>query len=85
MPDQLMTSPPKVTALQQHAFVVAELRALPRRQRDCIALHYLLELTVAEIADTLGLSPNSVKTHLKRGLATLRLAPNLAALLEEDR
>jgi RNA polymerase sigma factor (sigma-70 family) len=74
-----------ITARQQHARVVAELRALPRRQRDCIALHYLLELTVAEIADTLGLSPNSVKTHLKRGLATLRTAPDLAALLEEDR
>ncbi|MGE4164005.1 MAG: RNA polymerase sigma factor [Vicinamibacterales bacterium] len=74
-----------ITALHRHARVVAELRALPRRQRDCIVLHYLLELTVAEIADTLGLSPNSVKTHLKRGLATLRAAPDLAAQLEEDR
>jgi len=48
------------------------LRGLPRRQRDCLALRYLSDLGVADIADTLGLSPNSVKTHLKRGLKALR-------------
>jgi RNA polymerase sigma factor (sigma-70 family) len=73
-----------ITHHHDHVHLVAELRQLPRRQRDCIALHYLLELTVAEIADTLGLSPNSVKTHLKRGLATLRAAPDLTSLLEEN-
>ena len=56
--------------------VVAALRALPHRQRDCLALRYYLELSVDEIADALGLSPNSVKTHLKRGLR------GLAATLE---
>ncbi len=74
-----------ITARHDHALIVAGLRRLPRRQRDCVALHYLLELTVAEIADTLGLSPNSVKTHLKRGLASLRAIPDLTAMLEEDR
>jgi DNA-directed RNA polymerase specialized sigma24 family protein len=34
-------------------------------------LRYYLELGVAEIAQTLGLSPNSVKTHLSRGLRSL--------------
>ena len=43
------------------------LRALPRRQRDCLVLRYYLDLGVPEIADTLELSPNSVKTHLQRG------------------
>lgn len=70
---------------QEHQRVLAGLRNLSRRQRDCIALHYLLELTVVEIADTLDLSPNSVKTHLKRGLAALRTVPDLASILEEDR
>ncbi len=51
--------------------VVAAVRALPRRQRDCVVLRFYLELPVAEIADTLGLSTNSVKTHLQRGLRAL--------------
>lgn len=53
-------------------------QGLPRRQRDCLLLHYLLELPVADIAERLALSPNSVKTHLKRGLAALRQIPELA-------
>jgi RNA polymerase sigma-70 factor (sigma-E family) len=51
--------------------LVAALRTLPRRQRDCLVLRYYLELPVAEVATTLGLSANSVKTHLKRGLRAL--------------
>jgi RNA polymerase sigma-70 factor (sigma-E family) len=51
--------------------VVDALRSLPRRQRDCIALRYYLELSIEDIATTLGVSPNSVKTHLQRGLRTL--------------
>ncbi|TDO67439.1 RNA polymerase sigma-70 factor (sigma-E family) [Kribbella sp. VKM Ac-2571] len=52
--------------------VIAALRALPRRQRDCVVLRYYLELSVGAIAETLGLSPNSVKTHLQRGLRALK-------------
>lgn len=51
--------------------VVAALRALPRRQRDAVALRYYLDLSVPEIAGTLGVSVNSVKTHLQRGLRTM--------------
>lgn len=51
--------------------VLEALRSLPLRQRDCLTLRYLLDLGIPEIADTLGLSPNSVKTHLQRGLAAL--------------
>ena len=53
------------------AEVVAALRELPRRQRDCVVLRYYLDLSVDEIAATLGLSRNSVKTHLTRGLKNL--------------
>jgi RNA polymerase sigma factor (sigma-70 family) len=74
-----------ITDREDHQRVITALRALPRRQRDCLALHYLLELTVADIAGTLGVSVNSVKTHLKRGLATLRQHPDLAALNLEER
>jgi DNA-directed RNA polymerase specialized sigma24 family protein len=34
-------------------------------------LRYYLQLTEVETADTLGISPSSVKTHCRRGLATL--------------
>jgi RNA polymerase sigma-70 factor (sigma-E family) len=57
--------------------VVTALRALPRRQREALALRYYLELPVDQIAEVLGLSANSVKTHLKRGLR------GLAVLLED--
>lgn len=53
------------------AAVIAALRALPRRQRDCVTLRYFYDMPVAEIAATLGLSVNTVKTHLQRGLDTL--------------
>jgi RNA polymerase sigma-70 factor (sigma-E family) len=53
--------------------VLDALRTLPRQQRNCIALRYLEELGVAEIAATLGISENSVKTHLKRGMAALQV------------
>ena len=49
-----------------------EVRALSPRQRDCIFLRFYLELSEREIADVLSISPNSVKTHCRRGLASLR-------------
>jgi RNA polymerase sigma factor (sigma-70 family) len=58
--------------------VIDALRRLPSRQRDCVVLRYHFEAGIPEIADTLGISPNSVKTHLKRGLAALE------KLLEEE-
>ncbi|MEO7571076.1 MAG: SigE family RNA polymerase sigma factor, partial [Acidimicrobiales bacterium] len=48
--------------------VIDALRVLPLRQRDCVVLRYYFDSGIAEIADTLGISQNSVKTHLKRGL-----------------
>lgn len=52
----------------------AALGALPRRQRQAVALRYLGELTDGEVAQALGISPGSVKTHVHRGLAALRLS-----------
>ena len=51
--------------------VLAALRALPRRQREVLALRYYLDLTEVEIARTLGISAGAVKTHASRGLAAL--------------
>jgi RNA polymerase sigma-70 factor (sigma-E family) len=49
-----------------------EVRELSPRQRDCILLRFYLDLSESEIADTLDISKNSVKTHCRRGMATLR-------------
>ena len=51
--------------------VIEALADLPPRQRDCLVLRYYLELGSRDIADTLGLSTNSVKTHMRRGMAAL--------------
>lgn len=51
--------------------VLAALRRLPARQRTCLVLRYYDELGPDDIAATMGISRNSVKTHLKRGLAAL--------------
>ena len=49
-----------------------EVRELSPRQRDCLLLRFYLELSEREIAEVLSISPNSVKTHCRRGLASLR-------------
>lgn len=51
--------------------VIAALRELPLGQRNPIVLRYYLDLPIIEIAATLGVSPNTVKTQLQRGMANL--------------
>jgi RNA polymerase sigma factor (sigma-70 family) len=62
--DQLVRS-------EDHRRVIDAVRALPARQRDCITLRYFEELPIERIASTLGVSVNSVKTHLRRAMAAL--------------
>lgn len=46
-------------------------RALPRRQAQAIALHYLEGRSVQEIAEVIECAPNTVKVHLHKGRKTL--------------
>jgi RNA polymerase sigma factor (sigma-70 family) len=55
----------------EHVRVIEALRGLPVRQRDCVTLRYFEEYSIDRIAETLGLSANSVKTHLRRGMQHL--------------
>jgi RNA polymerase sigma factor (sigma-70 family) len=64
-------TPDLLVQSEDHRMVIEAVRSLPVRQRDCITLRYFEELGIDAIASTLGLSPNSVKTHLQRGLAGL--------------
>ncbi len=48
-----------------------EVRRLPRRQAQVIALRYLDHQSLTQIAEILGCSENTVKTHLLRAKQTL--------------
>ncbi|MFC5175959.1 RNA polymerase sigma factor [Nocardioides taihuensis] len=49
----------------------AEVRLLPRRQAQVVALHYALDLAVADVAEVLECAEGTVKVHLHRARATL--------------
>ncbi len=46
--------------------------ALPRRQREVVALRIFLDLDTAQTAEALGLAPGTVTAHLLRAMTTLR-------------
>jgi len=54
-------------------------RHLPKRQAQVLALAFVEDLDVRQIAATLGVGEESVRTHLRRGRAAI------AARLEEER
>jgi RNA polymerase sigma factor (sigma-70 family) len=60
-----------VDAAGRSAAIEEAIASLSHRQRACIVLHYFEGLTDAEIADTIGVSVGSVKTHLHRARAAL--------------
>jgi RNA polymerase sigma-70 factor (sigma-E family) len=49
------------------------MRALPPRQRAVLVCRFYEHMSLAETAETLGLSIGTVKSHLARALETLRL------------
>jgi RNA polymerase sigma-70 factor (sigma-E family) len=61
----------------------AAVRSLPERQRSCVVLHYLEDLTDSEVAHILGCSVGTVKTHMFRARASLERM--LGGHLEEVR
>lgn len=52
--------------------IIAAVRRLPERQRQVVALRLFLDLDTDTTAETLGISPGTVKAHLFRALAALR-------------
>lgn len=55
----------------EHLALMSALRGLPVGQRHAIALHYLVDLPVDEVASTLGVSVGTVKSRLSRGRTAL--------------
>jgi RNA polymerase sigma-70 factor (ECF subfamily) len=56
----------------EHDEVWAAVATLPRQQRAAVALHYLEDLSIDEIAEVLDLSPSTVRVHLHRARQALR-------------
>lgn len=71
--------PREVTLSEPADEIWAAVRSLPRRQSQVVALKYVEDLTVGQIAEILECSEETVKTHLKRGRAAL------AEALEHER
>ena len=59
--------------------LVAALRRLSDRHREALVLRYWLDLSEAEMADAMGVSRGTVKSHVSRGLDAL------GALMEDPR
>lgn len=60
-----------IAGIEARALMVG-LETLPDRQRAALLLRYGHDLSVAEVADMLGVKPETAKTHLARGLHRLR-------------
>ncbi|MGH3229792.1 MAG: SigE family RNA polymerase sigma factor [Streptosporangiaceae bacterium] len=54
------------------AVVREALARLPQRQRAVLVLRYCEDMSEASVAEVLGCSPGTVKTHAHRGLRALR-------------
>lgn len=60
------------------------LDSLPLAQRQVVALHYLMDLSVADVGRYLGIAEGTVKTHLYRGRLALRASMDPANGGESD-
>jgi RNA polymerase sigma-70 factor (sigma-E family) len=71
MPDMASAEVGALHALdRQH--VMAALRSLPHRQREVLVLRYYADMSEAQIAEAMGISPGAVKSHASRGVHALR-------------
>jgi RNA polymerase sigma-70 factor (ECF subfamily) len=62
-----LAAPQDILGLDNRLDVIEALRSLPVKQREVIAMHYLADLPVDDIAQELGLAPGTVKSRLSRG------------------
>ncbi|RZS31421.1 RNA polymerase sigma-70 factor (sigma-E family) [Herbihabitans rhizosphaerae] len=85
-PDVLAEVVPSL-ADQAHQFderdaMIGKISKLPRKQRVALALRYYCGYSDPEIAEVMDCAIGTVRSHVSRGLATLRVQPGLAALKE---
>jgi RNA polymerase sigma-70 factor (ECF subfamily) len=66
--------------------LVAALDRLPRREREAVVLRYLADLSIDDVARTMGVSAGTIKQSVHRALRTLRSNQgiDLAAPISEE-
>lgn len=64
---QRLVPPRDPAGLEEHLEIIEALRTLPEQQRHVIALYYLADLPVDQIAAELGVPSGTVKSRLSRG------------------
>jgi len=73
MPDAPSAEHGALERLERDRLLLA-MRRLPARQRECLVLRYYADLSEAQIAEAMGISPGAVKSHASRGIAALRVS-----------
>ena len=68
----------------EHQRVWQAVLALPQRQRAVMVLRYYEDLTEAQIAETLGMAPGTVKSHSHAAIRRLNAALGEPALPTEE-
>lgn len=72
---RLRTAPtrqPSLSAATEHQPVWDAVAALPGNQRAAVALRYLEDRSIDEIADVLEIAPSTVRVHLHRAAQSLK-------------
>lgn len=77
IPDQPTADPSGDREL--HDTLQRALDRLPQRMRAAVVLRYFEDMTEAEVADVLGISPGTVKSTVSRAVAKLRTDDDLLA------
>lgn len=78
-PERGVGAEPATVEVLPELDVLRAVSRLPRMQRAAVALHYLDDLSVDDVAVTLGCAPSTARVHLHRG------RKRLAELLAEER
>ena len=87
--DELPSPPGDTEEAGRRALLLEALDGVPAPQSEALALHFLFDHTVAEIAEILSIPEETVRSRLRRGKQALRAkivkSERLATLWEEPR
>lgn len=70
--DEVAPDRPLEEAVADSERLSAALRRLAPRQREAVVLRHALDLSEADVADRMGISPGTVKSSTSRALSSLR-------------
>lgn len=85
LPETSAHGPAEGEVVDQRHDLWSAMGRLPRRQRAVIVLRFVEDLSEAETARLLGVSPGTVKSQTSKALAKLRIDPALATETTEER